>query len=321
MERSHCFILWLGNNPVVRSLIDQLIAQPDTEFLSEVLTEAYLSASSELTQDQVLCQKVLRRVASLPELKLHHEKGRTELLDRFPKDEVAAIANTVIGAGASENSFSFSRACFWLSDNPEMIEVEALRKRLISKQSMPLNQLSELVFLLAQSAPDKEFFGIIRESNLKASLELKAIRTPYFGTRNSNSFSCSLAEISFIGLSIHHSWGNLNASDVEAIIRIMMQMLVGSKFVNFVTLRALEKVLKKQIGQITTCWNTSKKQEFALLSREVAGNLKLGQLKRSDFAIDEAVDALNNWADLLEGVSPAEEKVTHKRRSKRKQPN
>ena len=309
----------LATTPVVRSLIDQLIAQPDTEFLSEVLTEAYLSASSELTQDQVLCQKVLGRVASLPEWKLHHEKGRTELLDRFPKDEVAAIVNTV--TGASENSFSFSKACFWLSDNPEMIEVKALRKRLISKQNMSLNQLSELVFLLAQSAPDEEFFGIIRESNLKASLELKALRTPYCGTNTSSSFSCSLAEISFIGLSIHHSWKNLNAAEVEAILRTMMQILVDSKYLNFVTLTALVKVLKKQIGHIADCWNTSKKLEFALLSRQLADNLKTGQLKSSDHALDGAVEALSNWADLLEGVSPAEEKVTHKRRSKRKQFN
>jgi hypothetical protein len=117
----------LATTPAVRDLIEQLIAQPDTESLAEVLTEAYFSGGSELSQDRELRRRVLERVAISPEWtwKIPGIFEETkEPLSRFPKDEVAVIGNTVIGT--TDRSHSFSKACFWLVDNPKMLEVQTL---------------------------------------------------------------------------------------------------------------------------------------------------------------------------------------------------
>ncbi|RAM52508.1 MAG: hypothetical protein C6Y22_05760 [Hapalosiphonaceae cyanobacterium JJU2] len=293
----------LATKPVVRDLVEQLIAQSDTESLSEVLTEAYFAAGSELAQDRELRRRLLERVAKLPESDFP-QKGATELLKRFSENEVAPIANAVIGF--TESRYSFSRACSWLSEHPKMLEIQTLRERLLSGRDLTLIQVSELVFLLAQSAPDEEFFKIIKSLNLQSFVEFRLLRTPRYGFKTSNCFDCSLVEIAFIGLSGYHSWKNLISLEVEAILRLVMQILPNLKFVNFVTLASFEEVLRKHLPQVSNSWSISKKQEFALLSRQLASDLKLGKVVCSEHHRDNVVNALNDWADLLEGVKPSE---------------
>jgi hypothetical protein len=76
----------LAPSPAVRSLIERLVAQSDTLFLSTVLTEAYLSAGPDLSQDSRLRRRVLERIAIAPASRWPGN------LQRFPTDEVAPIA-------------------------------------------------------------------------------------------------------------------------------------------------------------------------------------------------------------------------------------
>ena len=234
---------------------------------------------------------------------------------RFAKDEVSAIANNIVGM-VEENSDSFSGACLWLSDHPDMIDKETLKVRLFSLRSAKPHQIGELVFLVSQFASENIFEELITKVDLTSSLNLRHLRTKNCATINHRSFCCSLAEIAFLGLSFQPSWSNLTSFKIEDILQVLMQTMNDMKCGNFVTFNVLAKFVWNH-SQYNPSWDTNKKNDLAILSRQIAIKITNGQINHhlnendDDDSIINFINGLNSWANLLDGVKPLE-KTLHK---------
>lgn len=90
----------LATTPAATAMVEGLAACPDSNSLATVLAEAYLSSGPELSQDSKFRTKVLRRIAVAPTTIYKSP------LDRFPQQEVGAIANqalcTILASDVSE---------------------------------------------------------------------------------------------------------------------------------------------------------------------------------------------------------------------------
>jgi NACHT domain len=294
----------LATTPAVRNFIEQLIGQSDTASLGEALTEAYFSSGSECEQDRGIRRRVLERVAVIPNYTLRGEMS-SELLYRFPIDDVVFVANTIVGLSNSE--YAFSGACTWLSQNPEKIEIETLQQRLLSKCDISPIQTGELVFLLALAKPSKELFDILQELDLKVSLKLRIFQTPGFGCSNSHPFLCSLAEIILICLSLCNSWEKQILPKITPILKMAAQILQKEDYGNFVTFSAIKNIIKNQLAQIPDSWETLEKQEFSssfrLLAKKIADKKIADKNTIPDSLRSECIDSFVAWADLLDGIS------------------
>ncbi|MGB0563486.1 MAG: NACHT domain-containing protein, partial [Spirulinaceae cyanobacterium] len=145
----------LATTPAVRNLIEQLITQSDTKSLGGVLTEAYLSAGSEVAQNQELHQRVLKRVAVAPGSSLISAE---QTLNRFSIEEVAPIANASVGT--IQDGGQLSMSYFWLDQHPDLLNIIPLIKRLHEWHNMNPIQVSELVYLLHKLALDEALMEI-----------------------------------------------------------------------------------------------------------------------------------------------------------------
>jgi hypothetical protein len=134
----------LSTDESARKIVELLLAQPSTSSLASVLTEAYLSTKPTLLQNSELRGRVIKRVAELPSKKS---------LSRFPQEEVASIANRVVG---TMDSFeSLCEAHFWLCEHPEYLNFDQLLHRLTSWRVLPSNSLSELMIILHMFGSDE----------------------------------------------------------------------------------------------------------------------------------------------------------------------
>ncbi|NER38116.1 MAG: NACHT domain-containing protein [Oscillatoria sp. SIO1A7] len=279
----------LATTPTVRDLIELLIAQPDTESLGEVLTEAYLSAGSELARDKELRQRVLERVAIAPVAELPPVS-----LSRFPQEEVAPIANRLVGT--IQNCIGLSESHHWLSKNKDFLEVKPLAKRLQKWQSMTPFQRSELVHLLHRLAPDETLLEIAANADLYRS------KGPHFDY-DMNYYS--QAEIALIGLA-GREWSESSLKSFKASLRQAFSALLNVEGVFWETLTETKELLTQHLSDIfISSWSLEERQEFASLARQLADRLKTMKLDEGPMETREpAIEALKDWADVLEGVEP-----------------
>lgn len=294
----------LATTPAVRNLIEQLIAQPDTESLSEVLTEAYLSAGLELAQDQDLRRQVLERVAIAP------GSFRTESLNRFPLDEVAPIANALVGDIRSKIRLSESH--IFLSLNPTIVNIKLLLEKLKTWEDKNPFQLSEIVHLLHKTAPDEILAEIAKMTDLYTS------SGPNFGD---SEVYHSQAEIALIGLSSRDFDSRQFTEGFTAVFRIVISAFCSSESLLWGSLDTVKNVMLEEFTEVLTLQNLETKQEFALLARKLATHLKSVKLEEQLREVREsAIKALKDWANLLEGVKP-KEKTSRKSASVKTQTN
>ncbi|WP_445633311.1 hypothetical protein NSTC745_04960 [Nostoc sp. DSM 114161] len=224
----------LATTPAVRDLIEQLIAQPDTESLSEVLTEAYFSGGSELVQDKDLRQRVLERVAIAPVAIF-----ATESLNRFPLKEVVPIANALVGYIRSNIRLSESHR--FLSRNSNTLDVNLLLKRLQAWQKMTPFQITEIIHLFHKSAPDELLVEIAKIK------DLYTLVGPNF---EDNEVYYSQAEIVLLGLSSRDFTNTQFAEGFEAVFRIVMIVLCNSKCLSWTTLESFESLVQRKIIEV-----------------------------------------------------------------------
>jgi hypothetical protein len=303
----------LATAPVVRDVIECLIAQQDTRSLAEVLAEAYLSAGSELAQDQELRRRVLERVAIAP------GSWAAQGLNRFPKEEVAPIAHALVGTVKS--SFILSESHKWLSDHPELVEETSLWKRLQAWQSMTSIQVSELVHLLHIFASDEILMEIVKIPSLYTS------QGPIFERNDIANYSYQTqGEIAFIGLvSRKRSEVSIPQRGFEQALRMSMQTLLKSQHINWGTLHGLGNFIERLTAKIITVWDINTKQEFALLARQLADHIETLQLLEEPIKVRKSsITALKVCANRLEGVNskgkPSRKSVPVKSKSKRPKP-
>jgi energy-coupling factor transporter ATP-binding protein EcfA2 len=200
----------LATTPAAKELIEHLIAQPDTESLSEVLTEAYMSAGSETSQDQFIRQNVLERVAIAP------RSRPSRKLSRFSIQEASDISNKFVGR--IQSNF-LSESYSWLLTYPQHLENMQLLERLKNWQNMTPNQISELVYLTHSFAPNEILDEIARLPNLYSS------SGAYFINHKGYFYQ---AEIALLGLvnrvHYHCGWSQI------AFHKVVLTFLVSDKF-------------------------------------------------------------------------------------------
>lgn len=294
----------LATTPAVRNLIEKLIAQSDTASLGKVLTEVCLSTCSELEQDRELRQRVLKRVAIAPGA---FDFMETESLSRFPAEEVAPITNTLVGT--IESCIRASQSYWWLREHPELIEVTYLAKRLQKWRNMVPNQLAELVYLLHGFAPDEILAEIAKDPDVYISAG------PTF--RDGEIYS-SQAEIALMGLN-HRDLSQSSLEGFKASFTHVIQALLNAERLYSGTLYVLQDLLKEEIPKISTSsWNLDEKQDFASLARYLTDHLKSIKVQGDPLpeVCESVVAALNDWADLLEGVKPPKERLSKPRSTK-----
>lgn len=281
----------LATTPAVRDLIELLIAQPDTISLGAVLTEAYLSAGSELACDKDLRQRVLERVAIAP------FDLRPEPLSRFPKEEVAPIANRLVGT--IQSCIMVSESHVWLNDNPDLLEVNYLAKRLQEWQSMTPLQITELIILIHRFAPDKTLLEVAANADLYRSIG------PDFGSSGITYYS--QAEFVLSGL-VRRDRSQSISRGFKASLRQALLVLIEAEGIGLVTFSSLSRLLRIRMSEIrTSSWSLEEKQEFASLARQLGDRLKTIKIDEGPVGVRELpIEALRNWADLLEEVEPAE---------------
>ncbi|MFL6211878.1 MAG: NACHT domain-containing protein [Pyrinomonadaceae bacterium] len=173
--------------PAARGMIEQLIAQPDSQNLSSVLTEAYLSIGAALARDTRLRSRVLERIAIAPFSRVE------SALQRFPPQEVNPVANRNVGTLTS--NLGLSEAFSWLRDNRDFVDFEVIIERLRGWRKMSPLQIDELFYLahlyaapvLLQRLNDDELYASVGSTlvygskyNSQAEIALEAL-----GERNS----------------------------------------------------------------------------------------------------------------------------------------
>lgn len=303
----------LATTPAVRNLIEQLIAQADTESLAEVLADTYFSAGSEVAQDRKLRQEVLDRIAIAP------ASWMTQPLNKFPVEEVASIANSFVGT--TQTNISTSESYRWLANNPNSLDLDSLTKRLQEWHVMNPVQCSEICEIVHHFVTDEVLTEVSRNSDLYHS------PGPIFkGGGKVNYYS--QAEIALIGLS-NRDLDSVNCTGLKTSLRLILKTLQEQDKISSSALFALKNFLNGKLYKFSVdTWNVDTKQAFASLAKQLANRIEnIGSKckdelpRRKDELISDAkaaIAALNKWAKALEGVESTEE-PPHQSKPKKRQ--
>ncbi|MGA2077763.1 MAG: NACHT domain-containing protein [Terriglobia bacterium] len=173
----------LAPTPAAREMIEKLMASPDSEPLASVLTEAYLAAGAELSQDSVLRHRVIERISVAPV----SEPGN---LGRFLPEEVAPLANLAVGTGKDSNRVTES--CRWLEHNLRHMNETMLLARLRQRGSTNPMQAGELFYLLHAGGSGESLAALSTDSGFYAT------GGPRF---SAGIMYASMAEVALEGLS------------------------------------------------------------------------------------------------------------------------
>ncbi len=152
----------LAPAPRVREVIEGLIDTADTNALSAVLADAYLSAGPEIVQDRDLRGRVLRRIARAPGGLMRSG------LDRFPREEVAPIANRALGR--IESPARNSESLMWLAfESPGSLDERIVMERLSKWPELTPRQVSEMVYVLCHIGSEDALAEIAKDNDLFAA--------------------------------------------------------------------------------------------------------------------------------------------------------
>jgi NACHT domain len=263
----------LATTPAARELIEHLIAQPDTKSLSEVLTEAYMSAGSEISQDQPMRQNVLERVAIAP-------RASTSLsLRRFTKQEALGVSNKLIGRIQSD--LAISESYYLLSEYPQSTENIQLVRRLQDWQNMRPNQISEIIHFTHKFASSEILDEIAMFQGLYNSPGACFVDT--------DSYYFSQAEIALLGLServrMGYEWSQL------AFHQVVLVLLKSDNF-SYSPLATFSSRLTGEFSEIINSQlEINEKKSFVIDLRDLASHLR----KTIANGHDDLRDTINNF--------------------------
>lgn len=269
-----------------RKMIHQLITQPNTGDLAEVLAEAYLSSGPKLSQDSQLRQKVLKRIAVTP--------GRwPSQLRRFPPEEVLAIANFFVSK--SDIRDTVSEAFFWLFEHQAFVDEGLLFRRIRKWHTMFPSQIFELVFLLHRIGTPNTLSQLASYAALYESPGLRFQGGATYSTQ---------AEGALAGLVLRYNSLSHSPAPIVA-FRQIFRALSASKFkgsehiFGLITFGDLKNI-ERQIPQ-----DSATRVECASLARQWAQSLS-NQESKENGRVQRAIKALNEWADSLEQAASDE---------------
>jgi hypothetical protein len=293
--------LYCGIAPVsaARHMIELLIAQQDTQQLSTVLAEAFLSSSTVITKDGRLRRKVLERIAIAP------SKMLSPTLARFSPEEVKEIAN--VNVGKKSSGASFSEALLWLQNNKNLTDFKYLLDRLSKWRELKGYDITELTFLVHYAAPDSLLGEIVDDLELYRSTEGGAV----FKT----------AGAAFLGLALRGASAQPPSIEVE---RAFLQILRAANETEEVLAGGgvslhLAITMSRLTESLPT--NSSTWPEFATLTRNFVSRLKTTSRNKNEEPVkafissnEGAIKALSLWADKLENAIAA--KAAHGAKAK-----
>src|SRR6185369_3488297 len=203
------------------AVIRGLVNQSNSDVLSSVLAEAYLSCGAEVQKDSDLRMRVLERIARAPVSSTGSE------LPRFPADEIVPIANRVVGC--TELVAEVSEAYTWLADNRPQIQGDVLLERLKRWRDLNPFDVGELNSLLHQGGSD----DVLQE--LSAEVAMYESAGPKFPRRNYNT----QAEVADFGLQKRE----LGEPGVDATFLQTLRVIVRSSKVEQAPLRLIAVML------------------------------------------------------------------------------
>ena len=290
----------LATAPEARTVIEGLIAQEDTQPLSAVLAEAYLSSGAEVLQDASLRARVLERIAVAP---------NNRSLSRFPTEEVAPIANASVGRIASENAVS--EAFRWLSFFfPESLDFSVLSAQFGAWRSLTPTLAVELVFLSHRYGAGALLESISRESALYSSPGPQFEHGERYGSQAEVALM-SLCERDVSTSTSGDTFSGLYAA-FSSVLRVLVELpsQLGGSFIDWLAYSSFPDILSKfQRAGLPT--NAETCSELSSLIRRLAKRLA----DEGDTRIHkDKLRAMNQFADALDSTAKSKSrKYTQKR--------
>ncbi len=275
-----------ATDSAARKMIEQLIAQPDTFALSEVLAEAYLSSGLELSHDEKLRRKVLERIAIAPAPTWSYQ------LSRFPSEEVVPIANFYVGKTETENTLSESFR--WLSQYSDALNEAMLLERLQNWQTMSALQVSELNYLLHRCGSSSALLKIAGDA------DMYTVRGPTFNAYENYS---SQAELALVGLS-DRAGEPFPLPGILDVIPHILRVLSTTKYAYSKAFEgSLIYMFNRLMREVKFLQRDPSRFEIAAAARQWARKLARGKRKANHENVIEVIEGLNSWADSLEQSS------------------
>ena len=127
-----------------------------------------MSSGPELAQDVEFRRTVLQRISRAP---------WCGALERFPRNEVAPIANSLVGK--MEAKRIGSEAYNWLFDHPSLMDFPRLAERLRGWRRMNPFQVDELLHLLHSLAPEAVLLDVSADADLYAAPGPRSLKDVY----------------------------------------------------------------------------------------------------------------------------------------------
>jgi energy-coupling factor transporter ATP-binding protein EcfA2 len=132
--------------PLVRSIIDDLLACKGSDQLSSLLADAYFAAGKSVILDSELRMRIMDKISKCP---AHYRP----VLESFDISEVSIVANRNLGLGDRTNALSESFR--WLQRHGDCCDGDLLMKRMV--QYNTCNVPGEIIFMIHYVGKDEEF--------------------------------------------------------------------------------------------------------------------------------------------------------------------
>jgi hypothetical protein len=266
----------LAPTPAARQIIERLLVQGNSGSLGAILAEAYSSSGPELAQDREFRRMVLERISRAP---------RCRALGRFPDNEVAPIANSLIGN--TETGALPSEAYAWLLENPALADFAIVAERLGGWRSTGRLQVGELVFLLHSYAPDALLLETMGDADLYAAAGLRL---------EDGAEYASQAEVALEALP-HRAPAWFGSPGGSAVFLRILRALSASPSFGSVLVPNLEGFLSS-VGRGALLPDAAYRSEFVSLSRRLVERLMATQGGKGPWK--DELRSLNSWADQVE---------------------
>jgi len=274
----------LGSALAARDMIRRLLDEEDSRTLGDMLGEAYVSSGAELREDAALREIVIRRIAQLP------SPDNSELvLRRFPEEEVAPIANEVVGTVDQDRYDAFTEAVKWLAWHSWLIDVPKFCRKLGTWRELSPGALAELIWLAHCRAPDHVLSMIAGDSDMYQAKPPPLLSELGYGTQ---------AEFALLGFWGRDNRGGPRGGEQEAFLGILRAMNRTGETVPLIDRIAMTSVISWFKGAAID--DPPRRGEFARLARSLSHRLHLAAADGGLRHLEDVAVALKKWAVELE---------------------
>lgn len=283
----------LSTDSAALELMRNLMAQPNTRSIGQVLAEAYQAAQGRIGNDKGFRTDIIKRIALAP-----NNLGAFEPLSIFSVEEVSPIANECLGK--MDYSECLSQAHFWFNSHPDEFDIAMQLAKLEHWQQYKAMPLSELVYHLHRAAPIK---NLLLSKNIE---EIYLSLGPVFS--DVKSHECQ-AEIAIIGLADRAD------SSLEALVKILLPIFTALSQFPLLgaveTLFSLERLLKNPM------WRNHLPRKLESVVNELTRLARIILEKLHNDSEGDINEVLHGWIEQLEHLT-GQKKSHPKKKGKRR---